>query len=680
MVTIKQIEWSGGEVSDGAVSIPGTYTTVLENISLDDQKQPIVREANNYHSSFLPPAGVFSNSEVSQKRNWEVIASIGTDGLTVTITIIDLGTGVIKTITLTSTTTVKKIYFREVDKTMFSTATIINTVVGPTAFIIHGLDKLYFLDDGAVAATPAAKEFKIKTNVSSSATVTGTKDGAFIQGRYAIACTGPNLTAGQQAVYATRVLMSYQGVIDDFTQPTTGSVEIIASGAIDAMILTNANEEFYGLSVNGNMLIITTSLGIRVLKASDENDVVITKANITNYVAGIGDTINARALPFDGFVIFATKYTLRAKMLQSLETNYVNTVDLILPILNTFDSQIRDVNIDYNGQNVVVFTVDGNIHSITSQSLTPSKSYNLSLPMTSSFVSPGVNYLAKSPYNPSYLLIESTNSSGMKLFTLSYTDSTVNYFGDLLDGAREYKWQVQITSGSGNKFTALFDFSFASTANIIGIWVKLPPNNNWCFFATDKNAYPVFTTSVPNISMASYNSQKLDSVLVVSKNGYEVLPTAYQQVHASLEYVFDISDTDGNQYSYEYYCQPPIAIFGDIGTLDTTRLYQGVITTYIALAAPKMVMGWRDMDTIANFKNIGGIRGSLLSPCTDLEDHLIFYNNNASISAKTLSSSTEIEFQTIYENSYGEKTIEARACRFKPNSKVHKFTRLLGQY
>lgn len=679
MVTIKQIEWSGGEVSDGAVSIPGTYTTTLENISLDDQKQPVVREANNYHSSFNPPVGIYSNSEISQKRDWQVIATVSSNGLTVTITVITLSTGIITTCNITSTTVVKKVYFREIDKTMFSTTTPINTVVGPTAMIIHGLDKLYFIDDTVLTAPYSAKEFKIKTDLSASTNITGSKDGAFIQGRYAVACTGPNITTGNPVVYATRVLLSYQGIIDDFTQPTTGSVEIIASGAIDAMIMTNANEEFYGLAVNGNMLIITTSLGIRILKAADETDVVITKANITNYVAGIGDTVNARATPFDGFIIFATKYTLRAKMLQSLETNYVNTVDLILPILNTFESQIRDVNIDYNGQNIVVFTEDGNIHSITSQSLTPSKSYNLSLPMTSSFVSPGVNYLAKSPYNPSYLLIQSTNSSNITLYTLCYTDSTYNFFGDLLDGAREYQWPITINTPFTNTFVAGFDFVFGSTANIIGAWLEIP-NTGWVFFATDVTHYPLFRTSVPGINMAPYSGQKLNGILAVSDNGFQVLPTAYQQVHASLQYVFEVTDTDGNEYSYEYYCQPPIANFAIVGMLETNRIYQGVITTYIALAAPKMVIGWRDMDTISNFKNIGGIRGSLLSPCLELEEHLMFYNSNSSISSKTLGDSTEIEFQTIYENSYGEKTLEARACRFKPNKKTHKFTRLLGQY
>jgi hypothetical protein len=681
----KQIQIAAGAVSDGAVGIPGIFTTKLENIALDDQKQPIVRQAIEFLNSWAAVTdGDFKRADISYMRQWIFVAHVLDK--TCTITIINVQTLQVTQIPIVSATNIYSVFFTEIEGITFSSA--INAVVGATAIMISGLDKMYFIDD-----TLTAKQLKIKTAAAATGEIIKTpSDCTLFQSRLAILCYLPFLVAGSATAYSSkhRVLFSRTDQVDIFTVSGEGATATqIKKNPIDAVIISDADEEFYALSTSEDLLIITTSKGLRIIKSGDDAEKTLTSTNIINYVGGWGNTQRCRAMQFAGFLIFATTFTLRAKMLQSLETDYINTIDLVLPILSNFKSEIRDVTMDYNSQNLFVFCMDGTCWTVAPQCMIPSKSYNLSLPVACSYKTDGLSFLFASSLNPAYTLVSNRNANGKLFYSLLKRDYDLNRYGYLSDGATEFAWDLVATNVSGNSFVATWPVSewgaMLDTTKIIGMWLCFDaPNSRWVFFATDVDNYPKFTT---NVDIASSQCECLTEgseyicMLVVSDDGYKTLIGPFAQENAVMEMNFDwMGESDGVSYAYTYFHNAPIGAFGMVQDMPTNQVYAGSIVSYIAIGAPKMAIGWRDTNCVDNLSNRGGIRCVLLSDTYDISEYIEFYTDNYSVSVQVGFDSTEIEFHTNMDASYTEKSIKARISQFLGSDGDRKFTYLIGQY
>lgn len=680
MTELRQIQWAAGLTTDGAVGVPGIFTTRLENVFLDDQKQPILRQAIEFLNAWAVDAGEFMRCEISYVRQWIYVAHVS--GMTCTITIVNLKTLQVYSVPIVSTTNIYQVFFTEVEAVTLNST--INLVTGVSAILICGLGTMYYLDD---STKTTAKTFKIKTTqVAAGEDVIRPNDSTLFQSRLAILCYGPYLVAGQNQ-YQTkhRVLFSTSDQVDNFVPVGSGATVIqLKKNPIDAIIISDVDEEFYALTSSEDLLIITTSKGLRIIKSGDDQDKYLQSTNIMNYVGGWGNTKRCRAMQFAGFLIFACTFTLRAKMLQSLETDYINTIDLVLPILASFNSQIRDITMDYNTQNLQVFCVDGTIWNTAPQSMIPSKSYNLSLPVMNSFKTDGLEFLFQSSLNPSYTLVRNYNANGQLFYSLLRREYDFNRYGYLADGATEFAWNFKATSVTSNSFVVdwyLYDWApILNTGNIIGMWLCFEPGiSRWVFYATDFESYPKFTTSVGGITLN--DSGEYVGMLVVSDNGYETLIGCFAQENAVMEMNFDwTGETDGVKYEYTYFHQGPIGAFGMVQDMPTDQIYTGTTICYIAIGAPTMAIGWRDTGCVDNLSNRGGIRCVLLSDSNNISDYVEFYTSNYSVAIQVGEDSTEVEFHTNMDASYTEKTIKARTSQFLESDKDQRFTYLIGQY
>jgi hypothetical protein len=682
-MSFKLIEWAAGASIDGSVGQPGIYTATLDNVFLDDQKQPVVRAANEFMVTYGGTPSTFIRGYQSLKRKWIVIAT-RIDDLNVTIAVFSYAsTPVVYSKTLTSTSIINSVFFEEFDAECFtavnSSSAKINTVSGLTAVLITGLNTVYYLDDGFAVATPVAKEFKIKTVVyPNGVSIRNPVDCTPCEARLLIICDGPRLvtTTTVPEYIKNRVILSQTYNIDNFVVVSTDEADFKIN-PIDFYNITNSNEEFYSVTTNENLIIIVTNLGLRIMRTSDDSNPKLTSDNMFTYIGGFGDTIRARAFPFAGFLVFATKYTLRAKMLQSLETDYVNTIDLVLPLLSEFSNSIRDISMDYNTQNLMVYLNDGVISNISPQSIIPSKSYNLTLPITNSYKTECLSYLYATGLNPMLMLVQNQNENGDYFYSLLKYDVLQNQYGLLLDGAQQYYWSVTATNVSTNSFTATFSEAMLNTSNISGLW--LLDGTKWRFYATDGINYPKFITTT--VGHTIVNNTKYSCILVVLENAYQTFPGCFAQVCAVAELnISMVGDTDGIEYNYFEFHNAPVDCVCNFNGIPTDQTYTGDMVYHMAMNAPTMAIGWRDINCVDNLYNRGGIRCVLLSNSSDISKYVDFYNENGSVCVQYGTDSTEIEFQTNVGASYEQKYILARAKKFLSLSRNKKFTYLIGQY
>lgn len=662
-MAFRTINFSAGAVRDGAPAEDGVYTTNLSNLFLDDQKQLRPRLSTELVKSFSVAAGTYSNSHYSSLYGWTVIA-VTTD-TTIQLTIVN-ATQVVPLAVITTAKPAPRVFFLEVDSNWCKNVN--NVIVGGSIILVSGGNILYYLD-GSSITTAIAKTFFVGTALVSNATINNPLGMALFQGRLCVGCTGPNITTGEPVTLDTRVLMSSQLAVDNFA-PSGATT----TGAIDAQILSVSNEVLYGMASTPTALIITTNLGLRSIRAALTTQIAVSSTNITTSIIGFGESIIANPAFFSGFILYATTYNIRAKSLSSLETDFVNTVDMDLPVLTDFNTKITDLTVNLTAQSLSIYLENGEIHSMATQSVYPSKSYQLSLPVTRTHSHPGISYVFLSQATPN-ILVFYINIAGATVFCIGKSS---NQYGYLLEGASTFNWRVTASAGLGGTFTAAFPFAMNSDLDVTAMWVNL--SGKWTWFARGPT-WPIFVTPIVGVDMSFFNGATLTVQLVVNKKGYNTTPSPYNTPNSCFQSKISlIGLTDNLSYKYDYFVAAPLGPLHFLGDLPTNQQYSGTWTTFAAVAGPQLEIGWRDVACIDILNNQGAIRTVLTSLYHDIGNYLIFYIDNASNIMNVNSDSTEIEFFTNTSLSYAEKRLTALSRNFLPQVNQNKFSRLIGIY
>jgi hypothetical protein len=640
--TIKSVIWFGGEVTDGAAIEPGLYTTALENLYIDEQKQPNIRLSTELIASYPvknlgPLKGAFSGEE-------HTIHAYRPDATTIVLLIYNFKSKLFVRQTITSTVIKDSIKFFEIASSDLSSGLNPHKDV-EVVVMVSGADKLYYVEGVNL------RKFQILTYDSSAPTYQGRDviepiDCTIIQSRFVIMCAGPPLAESAVSFNQHRVLLSQIDQLENFNVNATGPY--LARNAIDAILLCSSGEKFLAITSLTNVIVITSTIGLRIISSGLTNDSIITSGNIINYITSFGDCIASRAFAFSSFLVFATERTLRAKNLQLAESNERESVDMELPLLTSMDDNIVDISFNSSTQTIDCFLVNGLIRSLFFQSVIPSGSYPLSLPTTTSHKHPAISW----------------HTARGKLTTATVNDRLCIFkenkdYGILAEGVSAITWPLRLNNLTKQTFTASF-INIIATDDIVALWLKT--SDKWCLCLRDNNTSLDFNTTA-DVNLTTLTGEQ-HCILNVRDKAYEILPEPYK----NSQYAVGQIEAAGRVIFFNN----PIRSFGffpdDSDMLDD-------IKCFLAVGGLESKIGWRDVE---------GLKGpqkshecTLVSRYNDLDEYAEFYNNASTAQYQRYKDYGAINFITPKDIGYCQIEISASLKTIKPTNKRHKYLRLL---
>lgn len=654
-----KVTWVGGEVCENAALAPGTYTTSLENIFMDEQKQPNLRFSTEL-KSYIDKTGMPKLLK----------AFIGVEAA---IAFFDKGTDLSYTIIIIRGihhSTVKLRAYGEPDKIDFleiESSSMKNPLNPKSSYgyitLITGLDKLYYITDGNVFPFYVTT---VESTIVHNNIVTDPKGCDLIQSRLSIACTGPGLSVGAKNLEPTRIIFSVVGAIDNFSTATTASGGLAAS-AIDAVILTEAGERFLALMALEDILVVTSTKGIRIVKSSKNDDSIITSTSIGSHITSRGDSIASRAVAFSSFLIFATERTLRAKSIQEAKSQERESIAMELPILTPMESDIDYISFNPSTQTIDCFLVDGSVRSMFFQSQVPSGSYPLSLPMTTSHTSDKIFWKT----------ITGKQSVAQINNHICFLEQSKD-FGVLAEGALTLVWESRVfnTDRTKNTFTASITYLGnipvkGGLHNLIGMWVKYKDIWMKCLITgTPKEGASQANFRAPEAANLDNFNGAHECILIVREDAYKLLTPPYNWEYSVAQ--IDYIKTNGEVGTIFY--NDPINTIG-LDNLETEEVLKDIKFT-VALDACNAVIGFRNESAIIS--PLRSHRGKLICKYPDTNSLVSYSTNSTSdLSVHTFSDYGEIDFSSSRYQRYQENKIIMKTKAFLPVEQNQKFILLL---
>lgn len=643
---VNPVIWFGGEVTEGASVEPGLYTTALENIYMDEQKQPNLKFSTELIASLdIKNAGKLKGTFIGVEH---AISAYQSDASTIILVIFKYDAQLYVKLTVKTTFIHDVISFYEVPREYFNPNINPETKNGTVCVLVSGMDKMYYINGVNIY------DFKIMTfsfDTTGSVDIIKPIGSTFIQSRFVVICDGPKITASGENSNPHRVLFSRITAMDNFTTNSEGAY--ISFNAIDAILLCSADERFLAITALTNVVVITTTIGLRIVSSGLVNDTIITSGNIGTYITSYGECIASPAFGFSSFLVFATKRTLRAKNLQLAESTERESVDMELPLLTSMDDDIINISFNSGTQTIDCFLSDGTVRSLFFQSVIPSGSYPLSLPTTTTHKHPLIKWHATKNKI-------SIASVGDQLCLLKENQE----YGILIEGAKSVTWPIRLSNKKERSFDVTF-INIIPTENITGLWLKLP--DKWCFCVRENSVDSSYNTEA-EIDLSGLQDLQ-ECIVHVRDEAYEIFPEPFNK---NLFAVGQI-DCEDETINHSQFFNNPVRSFG-FNPNDTSIVSD--LRCIIALGSLESKIGWRDVSSLVGPQKSHSC--VLVSKYPELIDHVNFYDIGLNSIYQRYQDHGLVHFTSPKDIGYSQIEITASPKNILPTSKRHKYLRLLS--